>query len=51
MTKITIEKNTATVEGGGSVAKLLMGCKGKIKVKTPYGEREIKVVEKENNGT
>lgn len=42
-TKVTINKDTITVEGDSLLSKALAGCKGKIKLKTPFGERELKI--------
>lgn len=45
--KIIIKKNEAKIENDGSIAsQFIAGCKGKVKIKTPFGEREIGKVEK-----
>ena len=50
--KLTIKKNEATIEGDDSlVSKLVAGCKGKITIKTPFGEREIKNVKDDKGKT
>ena len=46
--KIKLSKDEATVEDDNSlITAMFMGCKKKIKIKTPYGTREIKKVKKE----
>jgi len=46
-TKLNIKGNEVKVEGGDSfMGKLMAGCKGKIKINTPFGKREVKVVKK-----
>ena len=43
--RIKVNKDTAEIEDDGSlISKLLAGTRGKIKIKTPLGEREIKTV-------
>lgn len=49
--KLKIEKDIATIEDDGSlVSKLIAGCKGKIKINTPFGKREIKNVKVKEKG-
>ena len=51
--KIKVLKTTVRVEDDGSfLSKLMLGCKGNIRIKTPLGDREIKKVTKmkENRG-
>lgn len=38
--KVRVEKDEVTVEGS-LLGKLMAGTKGKIKIKTPFGERVI----------
>lgn len=44
--KLKVVKDELTIEEGDDslLGKLLAGTKGKIKIKTPFGEREIKKV-------
>ncbi len=46
--KLNIKGNEVKVEEGGDsfVGKLMAGCKGKIRINTPFGKREVKVVKK-----
>ncbi len=46
--KLNIKDNEVKVEEGGNsfVGKLMVGCKGKIKINTPLGKREVKLVKK-----
>lgn len=42
MPNVRVIGNEATITGDGDfIEKLIKGAKGKIKVKTPFGEREI----------
>jgi len=47
-TKLNIKDNEVKIEEGGDsfLSKLMAGCKGKIKINTPFGKREVKVVKK-----
>ena len=47
-TKLNIKDNEVKIEEGEDslVGKLMAGCKGKIKINTPFGKREVKVVKK-----
>ena len=47
-TKLKIKKNEVIIEEGGDslAGKLLAGCKGKIKIDTPFGKRVVKLVKK-----
>lgn len=47
--KLKIRKNEITIEEGEDsfVAKCVRGCKGKIRIKTPFGERVVKYKKKE----
>jgi len=43
--RLKVNNDELTIEDDGSfVSKLIAGCKGKIKIKTPFGVREIKKV-------
>jgi len=46
--KLKVDKDEVTIEEGEDsfLGKLIAGTRGKIKVKTPFGEREIKKVKK-----
>ncbi len=46
--KLKFKKNEVKIEEGEDsfVGKLMAGCKGKIKINTPFGKREVKVVKK-----
>ncbi len=46
--KLKFKKNEVKIEEGGNsfVGKLMAGCKGKIKINTPFGKREVKLVKK-----
>ena len=48
-TTIKVEKDTITVKGDSNdlIGKLIAGCKGKVRIKTPFGVREIKHIKKE----
>ena len=50
MTKLTLDKDTATVDDDGSfMSALIAGCKGKLIIKNPLmkgGKREFKNVKK-----
>ena len=47
-TTLNIKGNNAVIEGDSDsfVAQLIKGCKGKVKVNTPFGNRELKIVKK-----
>ena len=47
-TKLNIKDNEVKIEEGDDsfIGKLMAGCKGKIKINTPFGKREVKVVKK-----
>lgn len=43
--KLKIKGDEAVIEGEGNFASMLMqGCKGKVKINTPLGKREVKLV-------
>ena len=42
--RINIKGDTATVEGGTGIAKIIAAKGGKLKIKTPRFRREVKVV-------
>lgn len=43
--KFKIQGNEAIIEGeDGFASSLVRGCKGKIKINTPFGRREVKLV-------
>ena len=45
-----VEKDELTIDDDDSfLSKLIAGCKGKIKIKTPFGVREIKKIKKRKN--
>ncbi len=46
--KLNIKGNEVKVEEGGDsfIGKLMVGCKGKIRINTPFGKREVKLVKK-----
>ena len=46
--KLNIKGKEVKIEEGGDsiVGKLMAGCKGKIKINTPFGKREVKLVKK-----
>ena len=45
--KLKVKKNEAILEGGDSfLEKLIAGTKGKVRIKTPFGQREVKIVKK-----
>ncbi len=46
--KLKFKKNEVKIEEGGNsfVGKLMAGCKGKIKINTPLGNREVKLVKR-----
>lgn len=45
--KLKIQGNEAIIEGEeGFAASLMKGCKGNVKINTPFGKREVKLVEK-----
>ena len=46
--KLNIKDKEVKVEEGGDsfVGKLMAGCKGKIKINTPLGNREVKLVKR-----
>ncbi len=46
--KLNIKGKEVKVEEGGDsfIGKLMIGCKGKIKINTPFGKREVKLVKK-----
>lgn len=43
--KLRVEKNKAILEGDGNsiLEKIISGTKGKIKIKTPFGDRDVKI--------
>lgn len=47
-TKLNIKDNEVKIEEGEDslIGKLMAGCKGKIKINTPFGKREVKLVKK-----
>ncbi len=47
-TKLNIKGNEVKVEEGDDsfIGKLMAGCKGKIKINTPFGKREVKLVKR-----
>ena len=47
-TKLNIKDNEVKIEEGEDsiIGKLMAGCKGKIKINTPFGKREVKIVKK-----
>ncbi len=47
-TKLNIKGNEVKVEEGDDsfIGKLMTGCKGKIKINTPLGNREVKLVKR-----
>ena len=51
-TKLNIKDNEVKIEEGEDsiIGKLMAGCKGKIKINTPFGKREVKVVKKFKSG-
>ncbi len=46
--KLNIKGKEVKVEEGGDsfIGKLMAGCKGKIRINTPFGKREVKLVKK-----
>ncbi len=46
--KLNIKDKEVKVEEGGDsfIGKLMTGCKGKIKINTPFGKREVKLVKR-----
>ncbi len=46
--KLNIKDDEVKVEEGDDsfVGKLMEGCKGKIKINTPFGKREVKLVKR-----
>uniref|UniRef100_A0A6M3IQS9 Uncharacterized protein n=1 Tax=viral metagenome TaxID=1070528 RepID=A0A6M3IQS9_9ZZZZ len=45
--KIKVDKDTATIDDDDSfVSKLIAGCKGTVRIKTPFGVREINKIKK-----
>lgn len=46
--KLNINGNEAIIEGDndGFAAKLIDGCQGKIKINTPLGKRDLRIVKK-----
>lgn len=51
-TKLKIKKKEVIIEEGEDsfVGKLMAGCTGKIKIKTPFGKREVRLVKKFKKG-
>ncbi len=51
-TKLNIKGKEVKVEEGGDsfIGKLMAGCKGKIKINTPLGNREVKLVKRFKRG-
>ncbi len=47
-TKLKLQGNEVKIEEGEDsfVGKLIAGCEGKIKINTPFGKREVKLVKK-----
>jgi len=47
-TKLNIKDNEVKIEEGGDsfLSKLMAGTKGKIRINTPFGKREVKLVKK-----
>ena len=48
--KVTIDNDTIVAEGDSLVAKLLAGCKGKVKLRSPFGNRELKLDKSKQKG-
>ena len=45
--KLKVKKDKLTIEDdNSSLSKLFAGCKGKIRIRTPFGVREINKVKK-----
>ena len=45
--KIKVEKDELTIEDdNSSLSKLIAGCKGTVRIKTPFGVREINKIKK-----
>ncbi len=46
--KLKFKKNEVIITEGAdsTMGKLIAGCKGKIKINTPFGKREVKLVKK-----
>ena len=45
--QLKVDKDELTIEDDGSfLSKLIAGCKGIIRIKTPFGVREIKKIKK-----
>lgn len=46
--KLKLNKNKVTIEEGEDsfVGKLFTGCKGKIRINTPFGKRVVKLEKK-----
>lgn len=50
MMKIRVQGNEAIIDGDeGFASSLIKGCKGKLKVKSPFGKREVNLVDKFKN--
>ncbi len=51
--KLNIKGNEVKVEEGGDsfIGKLMAGCRGKIKIDTPFGKREVKLVKRFKPGS
>ncbi|MDY6957617.1 MAG: hypothetical protein SVK08_00535 [Halobacteriota archaeon] len=47
-TKLRVSRNEITIEDGEDsfIGKLIAGAKGKVRIKTPFGDREITKVYK-----
>lgn len=43
--RLNVKKNEAVIEGGDSfLGKLIAGTNGKVKINTPFGKREVRIV-------